>query len=303
MLSEQQLEDRRKGIGGSDASAVLGLNPFKTPLDLYYDKLGERKDIITNEDAVHFGNVLEDIVAEEYTRRTGDKVHRVNQPQIHPDHDFMRANLDRRVIGKKKVMECKTANQYTAQNWGPSGTDEVPEHYLLQTTHYMGVMEWDKADLAVLIGGQDFRIYNFDLDKELLEMVIEAEKEFWQRIQDRNPPAAINKRDIDTYMAIDNGGSIVATDDIEKSITLLRDVRARLKELESTKDELENKAKIYMAENSVLTDLKGNPLITFKAPKPSVIFDAAKFKEDQPSVYEKYTKDKKNSRRFLVKKA
>jgi len=301
MLSEQQLAERRQGIGGSDCSAVLGLNPFKTPLDLYYEKLGEREDIITNEDAVHFGNVLEDIVAEEYTRRTGDKVHRVNQPQVHLEHDFMRALLDRRVVGKKKVMECKTANQYTAQNWGPSGTDEVPEHYLLQTTHYMGVMGWNKADLAVLIGGQDFRIYNFKLDQELLEMVIEAEKEFWQRVQDRNPPAAINKQDIDTYMAIDNGESITASQDVEQAVTLLKDVKGRLKELDSKKTELETQVKVYMGENSVLVNLDGSPLTTFKKSKDSNRFDAKALKAAEPEIHAKYTKPTPGSRRFLVK--
>lgn len=301
MLTEKQLEERRLGIGGSDAAAVLGLSKFKTPLDLYYDKIGEGSDTINNPDAVHFGNVLEDIVAREYAARTGERVQRVNQPRIHHEYEFMRANLDRRVVGDRKVLECKTANQYTTGDWGESGTDQVPDAYLVQVTHYMGVMDYPRADLAVLIGGQDFRIYNFERDQELLEMLIEAEAEFWQRVQDRNPPPATTKGDISTYMAIDNGDSIVASSDIENACKLLKDVKGRLKELNATKNQLETMIKLEIGKNSVLTDLSGNPLATFKKARDSVRFDSKAFAAEEPDLFESYKMPTVGSRRFLLK--
>lgn len=301
MLTSEQLQERRKGIGGSDAAAVLGLSKWMTPLDLYYDKIGERQDFVTNEDAVHFGNVLEDVVATEYANRTGQKVHRVNQPQIHPEHSFIMANLDRRVVGAKKVLECKTANQYTSGDWGESGTDVVPDAYLIQVTHCMAVMGWAEADLAVLIGGQDFRIYNFELDVELMEMMIEAEGSFWLRVINREPPPATTKSDIDTYMAIDNGDYIVASSEVEHAVGMLKDVKAKLKEMGETKVQLETITKVYMGENSVLTDLNGAPLVTFKKAKDGNRLDSKALKAEEPELYRAFSKTTVGSRRFLVK--
>src|SRR5690625_3499769 len=175
MSREEWLRERKKGIGGSDASAILGFNPWKSAFELYIDKTSDHVEEIDNE-AIHFGNVLEDIVAEEFTRRTGKKVRRRNQMFKHREHPFMLANIDRDVVGERALLECKTTNAFNADAWEG---DHIPPAYICQLQHYMAVLDYEKAYIAVLIGGQKFVWKEIERDDEFIEMMIEAEKHFW----------------------------------------------------------------------------------------------------------------------------
>lgn len=129
---------RKTGIGGSDAPVVCGMSPWKSALELYLEKRGEAEpEDLSDNDAVRFGTLLEDVIADEYVRRTGRKVRRVNRQLRAKDHPFMVANLDRDVVGQPRILECKTAGIHAKDEWGEQGTDEVPEYYLLQCTHYL----------------------------------------------------------------------------------------------------------------------------------------------------------------------
>jgi putative phage-type endonuclease len=181
MLTREQLGARKEGIGGSDAGVIAGLSPFKTQFELWLEKRGTiaPPDLSDNE-AVHFGNVLEDVIAQEYSERTGNKVRRVNKTQYHKQYPWMLANIDRDVISSNRILEAKTAG--FSVGWGAAGTDEVPETHNLQCQHYLAVTEKEIADLAVLIGGRDFRIYHIPRDDELIASLIEIESEFWDKV-------------------------------------------------------------------------------------------------------------------------
>ena len=111
MNRDEWLELRKQGLGGSDAGTVLGFNKYKSPFELYQEKIGEYSEEVDN-DAVYFGNALEDFVAQEFAKRTGKKVRRMNKFLVHPEYEFMNANLDRVVVGEKAILECKTASEY-----------------------------------------------------------------------------------------------------------------------------------------------------------------------------------------------
>lgn len=181
---------RLTGIGGSDAATVCGLNPWKSAYELWQEKTGQiTPDDISDREHIIWGNKLEPVIAERYEEVTG-RIVRVNENTLrHPDYDFMIAHLDRETDDPDRILECKTTNAYGASNWGPSGTDNVPEHYLLQCQHYMAVTSKEFCDLAVLIGGSDFRIYELRRDDELIDLLISKETEFWQMVQDGTPPA------------------------------------------------------------------------------------------------------------------
>lgn len=200
---EEWLALRNTGLGGSDAGTVLGVNPYKTPFQLYLEKRGEiAADDLSEKEAVHFGVVLEDVVAAEYSRRTGRKVERCNTMLRHRAHPWMLGNLDRLVwqgdkrpqhrgeIRTKHLLECKTAlGRFIDKSmWGPDGTDEVPMSYLAQCQHYMAVTDAEQCDLAVLLSGPEFRIYPIRRDDTLIASMIEHEAEFWERIQTANAP-------------------------------------------------------------------------------------------------------------------
>lgn len=188
MLTAEQLEQRKTGIGGSDVAAILGLSPWKSAFQLYMEKRGEFTEAPKESEVIHFGNVLEDVVADEYARRNGVKVQRRNDMIIHPEFEFMLANIDRKVVGTRKGLECKTADKFTRGKWGESGTDQIPDFYRIQDEHYMNVTGYSEWDTAVLIGGNEYREYPIVRDPEIGDMLVTACKDFWQRVTDGNPP-------------------------------------------------------------------------------------------------------------------
>lgn len=189
MLTNEQLEARKSGIGGSDMAAIMGMSPWKTATEVYYEKRGEiEEENIAEKEVVIFGNLLEDVVAGEYARRNSVKVERRNDMFKHKEYPFMLANIDRKVVGVKKGLECKTGDKYTTRNWGEAGTDEVPDYYLIQAAHYMEVLDYPEWDMAVVLGGNDYRDYHLDRNKQLGELLVESAIRFWEQVTNGIPP-------------------------------------------------------------------------------------------------------------------
>ena len=183
MPREKWLQKRRQGIGGSDASVILGLNPWKTQMDLWLEKTGEFTEDEDNE-KMYWGRILEDIIAQEFSIRAGLKVRRKNAILQHKQHPFMLANVDRLVIGQKAGVECKNIGIRSAEHWEMG----VPEYYQAQVQHYMAVTGYPVWYVAVLIGGQEFRYYKLTMDEQFIHELIQAEAEFWKLVETRTPP-------------------------------------------------------------------------------------------------------------------
>lgn len=186
-LNAQQLAARSLGLGGSDAAAALGLSPWKTPLELFREKRGEDAGTIAESEPMRWGSLLEPVIRQEYSSRTGRVVRVPETTLVHPAHAFMIANLDG-LTDDGRLLEVKTAR--SAQDWGEPGTDAIPQHYLLQIQHYLIVTALPIADVAVLIGGSEYRQYEIPADAELQEMLVEGELEFWQRVESGEAPDA-----------------------------------------------------------------------------------------------------------------
>lgn len=197
---EQWLEGRRTGIGGSDAAAVLGVSEWRTPLDVYMDKTGVPK-LIEDSEAMFWGRQLEDVVARVYAERSGFAVQRFNKQIINAEFPCLIANIDRLVsvdgkapahrgqIRTKRLLECKTANGFAAAEWGEPGTDEAPAEYVIQCQHYMGLTDAEVTDIAVLIGGSDFRIYTVYRDDDLIAHMQTVLPQWWdEHIVNLTPP-------------------------------------------------------------------------------------------------------------------
>ncbi|EMF0299936.1 YqaJ viral recombinase family protein, partial [Enterococcus hirae] len=177
MSHQEWLEDRKRGIGGSDVATVLGLNKYKSPYQLWLEKTGQIELKDSESEPAYWGNVLEEVVAKEFQERTGKKVRRRNQVFEHPLHPFLRANIDRDVVGENAILECKTANQFFSKEWEG---EEVPLSYLCQVQHYMNVLNKDYCYIAVLIGGQRFIWKRVERDQELIDIITERLVDFWE---------------------------------------------------------------------------------------------------------------------------
>ena len=107
LTKEEWLVYRRSGIGGSDAGAIAGLNPYSTAYSVYLDKLGEAEPI-TETEAMRQGMELEEYVAKRFCEHTGKRVKRCEYILRSKAHPFMLADVDRLVVGENAVLECKT---------------------------------------------------------------------------------------------------------------------------------------------------------------------------------------------------
>lgn len=301
MEREEWLAYRQSGLGGSDIGSILGFNKWKSPMQVYLEKIGEHNEDI-NSEAAYWGNELEDLVAREYSKRTGYRVRRHNFLLQHPQYPFLQANVDRIIIDKERgngVLECKTANEYTKKYWED---DEVPPSYYLQVQHYLGVTGLKWGAIAVLIGGQDFRIYPIERDEEIIETIIKEATFFWNEYveQKKMPPADGSKATSDFL-------NNLYPETKENDIALPTDALALIEQYEQAKEqaayfdevkkEAENKLKALLGENEI--GLLSDRTVSWK-PYSSTRIDSKRLKEEMPEIYERYAKTS-NSRRFLIK--
>ena len=184
MPKAEWLRLRRNGIGGSDAAAIMGLSPWRTAMDVWLEKTGEFTRDDEENEQMYWGTVLEAVVAEEFTRRTGLKTRRRNAILQSRKYPFMIANVDRLVVGEPAGLECKTTGLYNVDDWRIG----IPEYYYPQVQHYMAVTGYDTWYVAVLIGGQEFKYYKVPRDDGFIRELVAAERDFWRRVTEKVPP-------------------------------------------------------------------------------------------------------------------
>ncbi|WHY31618.1 YqaJ viral recombinase family protein [Bacillus wiedmannii] len=296
----QWLQARTQGIGGSDVSAIAGLNKWKSAIQVFLEKTQviEKEDI--QSEAAYFGNVLEEVVAKEFSKRTDLKVQRRNAILQHPEYPWMLANVDRLIVGEKIGLECKSASEYLKKEWEG---EEVPAAYLLQCQHYMAVTGYEAWWIAVLIGGNKFVHKKIDRDEELIQYLIDIEKDFWLNNVEKNEQPMFDGSDASTDLlkhlypeSITD--SFVSLGKQEELLIEARDqVDREIKVLEEQKAEYENKLKAKLGEKEA--GGTENYTIYWK-PYSTKRFDSKRFAKEHPALYEKYVKET-TSRRFSIK--
>lgn len=307
MNKQQWLRERKNYLGGSDLGAIAGLNPYRTALDVYLDKTSDDIRCETSP-AMRWGNLLEDVVAKAYKEDigTGKEVWESDRPIFHTEHRFLAANIDR-WVGKRKdireyILECKTAGFNKNKEWGEEGTDQIPESYLVQVAYYAAICNVPKVDIAVLIGGQDFRIYTYNRNKELEEKLIKIACNFWHNhIEKRIPPKCVSTRDTFNLFPQSNYHEIVAEDNIVKKWEELKAAKEEEIRIADTIEKLKVEIQEFMRDYDVLIDNQGNIIATWKNTAPRSFFDLKRFKDEAKEMYLKYTSHAKQSRMFLIK--
>jgi len=191
MSGEEWLEWRRKGIGSSDAAAILGLDPWRSPIMVYMDKLGLLPDQEEENDAIEAGIRLEPVVADWFAERTGYRIERDLKIRRHKQFDFMIANLDRRIVGVagrkgQGVLEIKTTGEFNREEWEDH---QAPFRALIQVQHQLAVTGFHWGVLCALVGGNKLRWVEVQRDDDVInDYLIPAEAAFWERVVLRDPP-------------------------------------------------------------------------------------------------------------------
>lgn len=293
---------RKKGIGGSDASVVCGINRYRSPIELWMDKTNQIPYQEAGE-AAYWGTQLEALVKAEFTKRTGIEVNPANQLLQSEEYPFMLANLDGECIHpthRKCVFEAKTASAYKAGEWD----DAIPDEYMLQVQHYMAVTGYRGTYIAVLIGGNTFRWKFIERDEALISMLIQLESAFWKQVQELVPPAMDGSEAAAKFLS-ERFPNSVAKSKIELPGTAIELIRQyeiacdHVNQYAEKKQEAENMLKNMLGNNEI--GMVDDRVVTWKSVAQERL-DGKTLKIEHPTLYKKYA-NKTSYRRFSIKVA
>ncbi|MDL2284632.1 YqaJ viral recombinase family protein [Oxalobacter sp. OttesenSCG-928-P03] len=304
MSRESWLDIRNQGIGSSDAACVLGLSPYKSALELWLEKTGRKAaDDLSGNEAVFWGTTLEPVIAAIYAERTGTTVRRVNAVLRHPEHPFMMVNLDREVrhpTDGRGILEVKTAGLHSAHLWD----DGVPEVYQCQVLHQLAVTGKPWADVAVLIGGQDFRVFRIYPDEEKIHALIEAERDFWMRVEFDIAPevdgSESGNRALGLMYPEDDGTELDFSEDVRMNALFSELLVSREVAEEATQHAKLLRQRIQKLMGNARTALFANGRVNWRMVKGSTSTDFKRLAEEHPELVKRYETIKEGHRRFVV---
>lgn len=300
VLAEVQQMDRTKFLGGSDVAGILGISPWRTPLDVYLDKVQPRVEDMRPErrKVLERGKRMEPVVLAMMADETGIEVAARNQRYIDATHPFLACEIDAEAADDSNI-EIKTVSPFKAREWGEEQTDEIPVHYTAQVQHGLMITGRALCVVGVLIGADDLRIYRVERDDDVIDAIRAREVAFWRdHVEAGVPPEPTTVADIRTLYGRDAGTAIEASPEIVKRLNDLRERKAMLKTLGAQAEADEDAIKLFMADAAILT-VCGRPAATWKS-QTSTRFDQAAFKAAQPDLYEAF-KAASESRVFRIK--
>ena len=290
---EGWLKARTRGIGGSDVGAICGVSPFTSARQIYLNKTGQFQDALKPNDAakerMHFGHMLEPIVADEYSQRTGNKVIAVNATLVHKDHPWALANVDRLIVDDDGrpigILECKTTSEYMNEEW-ESG--EILMSYIYQLNWYLWILGLEKGAFACLVGGNKFYYYDVFRNDELLEnTIIPAAEKFWfdNVLALKEPEMQATDTDFanSIYSTVVKNSEITLPDDETNELArTVFDCKAKIKELTTIMEEAQNRIKDHLKDN----EIGYTKDYTIKwSPRSQVRVDTDKLKAEFPEIY------------------
>lgn len=299
------LAERRKGVGGSDVAAITGHSPWKTAYMLYLEKAGQapKQDMTEN---MYWGTVQEGIIADRWQHGIDGK--KVNKYKIEhlscrdgivmfegekQHHLFSPDGIIKHPKHGQGGLEIKTAEVWKQGKW----KDDIPDEYYLQVQWGMYVMGVEYFWIAAKIGNSKYFEYKIDRDNATIMHLKRLVDDFWQLIQTRTPPQVkgedlevINKTPVETIEPIEI--------DDESKVDKLIELKAQIKDLETTAKEIE--AELKQAINGHTQATTGRYTINWGAYERSN-FNSKAFAEEHPDLYKKYV-DTEQYRRFTIKK-
>lgn len=298
--NNEWLHLRKTGIGGSDAGAICGVNPFSSAMKVFKDKTSEGIEEQDNE-AIQIGHDLEDYVAQRFTEATGLKVRKSNFMYRSRKHPFMIADIDRFVVGEDAGLECKTASAYNADKWADGN---IPLHYVMQCYHYMAVTGKRVWYIAVVILGREFTYRKLEWDNELIERLISIEDNFWNNhvVPGIIPPPDGSKvcdEVIQQYFHTARKASAIKLVGFDEKLRRREEILGFISELQEEQKQIEQEVKLFMQDNEFASSEAFR--VSWKN-IDSTKLDAKRIKEEKPELYADYGKVS-HSRRFEVKAA
>ena len=314
MLTIQQLEQRKSGIGGSDAAAICGVSKWRTPLYIYLTKTTDIIPVIENP-IFERGHILEPLIKELFVRQFKKEV-KTDIPTIRcNEFSYMMANLDGIIESENAVVEFKHYNKFMEKDWGEDYTDQVPEDYLLQVQHYLSVTKLKKAYIVPFFSNQEtfqliysfilkegvkrffdvfdyqsfpLRIFEIFPNETLFKPLRQIEGDFWHKHVEKNvPPSWKTKEDLAHLFPVAEDKSIIANYEDMKILSEINQKNTVIETLEKEIEEKKLKLCAKLKESSFLKSPEGQILATWKN-QDRISLDSKALLKEYPEIGSKF---------------
>ena len=301
--------DRSKYLGGSDIAAVLGISPWRTPLELWRDKTTPRVEG-TPKKVFARGQRWESVVAEmlvDDLQRRGHRVEILRSNTRYQDLDipFLAAEIDfeLRLDDDEDITNCelKTVHPFRMREWGDTGSDDLPVHYTAQVMHGLGVTRRTKGMLAALFGADELRTYPVPADSETITGMRGQALAFWtDHVLTGLPPAPKNLADLGILFGKEGDGPpLLAEPELVARVLRLRAIHSEIKAREAEAEAVEFEIKQAMRDASEIVMPNGKAAIEWKTRSGSWLDEKA-LKEAHPAIAREFAR-KWESRVFKLK--
>ena len=300
LSNAEWLKLRKTGIGGSDAGAIVGVNPYSSAMKVFQDKTSNDA-VEQDSEAIRIGHDLEDYVAQRFMEATGLKVRKSNYMYRSIEHPFMIADVDRLVVGEDAGLECKTASAYNADKWADG---DIPLHYVVQCYHYMAVTGKRTWYIAAVILGREFVYRKLEWDDDLIGKLAKAEEHFWNNYVVRGiipPPDGSKACDevLQRYFHSAKKANAIELVGFDEKLNRREEILGFIAELQEEQKQIEQEVKLFMQDNEIAVN---NHYRVSWSNVDTTRLDTKRIKEERPEIYENYAKVS-SSRRFQVKAA
>lgn len=295
------LKNRTRGIGGSDVGCICGISPYSSPRMIYFKKTGQFEDATNDfsdaaKERMHFGHMLEPIVADEFAKRTGKKIAVSPATMCHVDYPWALANVDRFIVDDEGtpygILECKTAGEFMNSDWDEG---EIPMSYIYQLTWYMWVCGLKYGAFACLVGGNKFYFYEVFFNDELFnEKIFPVVDKFWNYNVKQLVEPLVSGTEADSEFVkttnsevIKNSEKALEGDVFNDLVKTVIEGKAKLKEIEFAVEEASNRIKEALGN----TEIGYTSDYTVKwSPRSQERIDTDKIKAMYPEVYKECKK-------------
>lgn len=288
---------RNQGIGGSDASVIMGLNPFKNRVQLWEEKTGIRVPAdLSDIEKIKWGLLLEDIIGKEYADRTGKRVRNVNRTYHHKEYPILQGHIDKKIEGENAGVEIKNVGLRQAKYWNK----QPPIYYEYQVLHYLAITGFDYFDVVALVGGQELMIHTIERDEKRIDELVHKELEFWNEYVIKNvPPMPETSGECASLFPIGTVDKIAYLPlEMNHVVGEYHEEYKKYKESEKRLDAIKTQLQNNMKDSSVMEDSEGERVATWATQTRSSL-DQKQMKIDEPDLCAKYVKES-SFRRFSV---
>lgn len=267
MLTEEQRAKRHEGIGASDTPIIMGYSSYKTPYQLYLEKIGALDSTNEMTEQQYWGNALEPLIINRFAEENDVQV-TFPDTVYHPDYPFLFANLDGWIESENAIIEAKSANSFQRKEWDMALTDGIPLVYLIQVAKQCLITNATRGYCAVLIGGMEYKQFTYERDAALEALILKADLEFWDCVQKRREPDPISTSDCRLKFPKPHPDKVVESNfRTMNALVGLMNVKASIKDLNDQEDQLKMELMSHMGNAEYLMGQEGELVATWKATK------------------------------------